>query len=40
MKEEFPKALLELEDRFGTKDACRESLLQLSWLDIFYCPRF
>lgn len=29
MEEDFPKTLLELEDRFGTEDACREYLLQL-----------
>lgn len=39
MKENFPKTLLELEDRFGTEDACRKYLLQLRWPDGFYCPR-
>lgn len=39
MEEDFPKTLLELEDRFGTEEACREYLLQLRWPDGFFCPR-
>lgn len=39
MEEDFPKTLLELEERFGTEDACCEYLFQLRWPDGFYCPR-
>ena len=39
MEQNFPNTLLELEDRFGTDDACREYLLQLRWPDGFCCPR-
>lgn len=37
--EDYPKTVLELEDRFRTDEACREYLLQLRWPDGFVCPR-
>ncbi len=37
--EDYPRTVLELEDRFRTEEACREYLLQLRWPDGFVCPR-
>lgn len=39
MVEDYPKTILELEQRFATDDACREYLFQLRWPDGFVCPR-
>jgi len=37
--EDYPRTVLELEDRFSTEDACREYLACLRWPDGFICPR-
>ena len=37
--EDYPRTVLELEDRFPTDDACREYLVQLRWPSGFVCPR-
>ena len=37
--EDYPRTVLELEDRFCTEEACREYLRQLRWPDGFVCPR-
>jgi transposase-like protein len=37
--EEYPRTLLELEDRFSTEEACRGYLRQLRWPEGFVCPR-
>lgn len=37
--EDYPKTILEFEERFATEDACREYLIQLRWPDGFRCPR-
>ncbi|MHC4611697.1 MAG: IS1595 family transposase [Planctomycetota bacterium] len=37
--EDYPRALLELEERFSTDQACREYLFSLRWPDGFVCPR-
>lgn len=39
MKEDYPKTLLELEERFSTEAACVEYLRQLRWPQGFICPR-
>jgi hypothetical protein len=39
MVEDYPRAILELEQRFGTDEACREYLFRLRWPDGFACPR-
>ena len=39
MVEDYPRALLELEERFSTDQACREYLFSLRWPDGFVCPR-
>lgn len=39
MEEDFPKTMLELEERFSTEEACREYLFQLRWPGGFLCPR-
>lgn len=36
--EDYPKTLLELENRFSTEEACRQYFLQLRWPDGFKCP--
>ncbi len=36
--EDYPRTLRELESRFGTDRACRESLAQLRWPDGETCP--
>ena len=37
--EDYPRDLLELEARFSTDAACRESLFRLRWPDGFRCSR-
>lgn len=37
--ENYPRTVLELEDRFSTEEACRDYLVQLRWPDGFVCPR-
>lgn len=37
--EDYPKTLLEFEERFNTEQACREYLLQIRWPEGFRCPR-
>jgi uncharacterized membrane protein YtjA (UPF0391 family) len=39
MYEDYPKTLLELEDRFSTEAACFEYLRQRRWPQGFICPR-
>jgi transposase-like protein len=39
MKEDYPRTILELEERFFTEEACRDYLLHLRWPDGFICPR-
>jgi len=36
--EDYPRTVLELEDRFPTEEACREYLVRLRWPDGFACP--
>jgi len=36
--EDYPKTLLEMEQRFATEDACREYLTKLRWPAGFICP--
>ena len=37
--EDFPRTLLELEQRFATDQACRQYLVSLRWPEGFICPR-
>ena len=37
--EDYPKNLLELEQRFSTEESCRQYLYELRWPDGFRCPR-
>jgi transposase-like protein len=37
--EDFPRSVLELEQRFATDQACRQYLFALRWPDGFVCPR-
>lgn len=37
--EDYPKSLLEFEDRFATEKACLEYIRKLRWPEGFYCPR-
>lgn len=37
--EDYPRTVLELEDRFSTEEACRDYLIRLRWPDGFVCPR-
>lgn len=39
MEEDYPKTMLEMEDRFNTDAACLEYLRQLRWPEGFICPR-
>lgn len=39
MIEDYPKTLLELEERFATDEQCRAYLTSLRWPDGFSCPR-
>jgi len=36
--EDYPRTLLELEQRFGSEEACRQYLYQLRWPEGFLCP--
>jgi hypothetical protein len=36
---DFPRSILELEQRFGDEDACRRCLFASRWPDGFSCPR-
>jgi len=36
--EDYPRTMLEFEDRFRTEDACRAYLSQLRWPEGFRCP--
>jgi transposase-like protein len=38
MDEDYPKTLLEMEQRFATEDACRDYLTKLRWPNGFICP--
>ncbi len=37
--EDYPKTILEFEQRFATDEACRRYLFQLRWPEGFCCPR-
>ena len=37
--EDYPRTVLELEDRFSTDEACRDYLMQLRWPEGFVCPK-
>ncbi len=37
--EDYPKTILDFEDRFATEAACREYLFQLRWPNGFCCPQ-
>jgi transposase-like protein len=37
--EDYPRTVLELEERFASEDACRAYLQRLRWPDGFLCPR-
>jgi transposase-like protein len=37
--EDYPRNVLEMEERFSTEEACRDYLMQLRWPDGFICPR-
>lgn len=39
MAEDYPRDILELEERFATDEACREYLFGLRWPNGFVCPR-
>ena len=39
MVEDYPRTILELEQRFSTDETCRDYLLLLRWPDGFICPR-
>jgi transposase-like protein len=39
MVEDYPKTLLELEERFATDEQCRAYLAELRWPEGFVCPR-
>lgn len=38
MDEDYPKTLLEMEQRFASEDACRDYLTKLRWPTGFVCP--
>lgn len=38
-QEDYPRTILDLEDRFSNEDACREYLVRLRWPEGFGCPR-
>jgi len=38
-EEDYPRTLLELEERFSSEETCRAYLWQLRWPDGFHCPR-
>ena len=37
--EDYPKNLIEFEERFNTEEACREYFFKLKWPDGFRCPQ-
>lgn len=37
--EDYPKTILDFEQRFATEEACREYVVQLRWPEGFCCPR-
>ena len=37
--EDYPKTLLDFEERFSTEEACREYLFKLRWPEGFQCPK-
>ena len=37
--EDYPRTILELEERFRTEESCREYLAKLRWPEGFVCPR-
>ncbi len=37
--EDYPRTVLELEERFNTEEVCRAYLQQLRWPEGFLCPR-
>ena len=37
--EDYPRTILEFEERFATEEACRHYLAQLRWPEGFCCPR-
>lgn len=37
--ENYPKTILDFEQRFATEEACREYVVQLRWPEGFCCPR-
>src|SRR3974377_1091687 len=37
--EDYPRTVLELEDRFSSEEACRDYLMHLRWPNGFVCPR-
>ncbi|MCP5019865.1 MAG: IS1595 family transposase [Ketobacter sp.] len=37
--EDYPKTLIEFEQRFSAEEACREYIYQMRWPDGFICPR-
>src|SRR3989304_6615365 len=39
MSEDYPRTLLELEQRFSDESACRGYLVSLRWPEGFRCPR-
>ena len=39
MREDYPRTVIELEDRFRTEEACREYLVRLRWPNGFVCAR-
>jgi transposase-like protein len=36
--EDYPKTIIEFDERFATEDACRQYLFQLRWPEGFRCP--
>lgn len=39
MEEDYPRTLLEFEERFATEESCREYLFKIRWPEGFCCPR-
>ncbi len=37
--EDYPRTVMELEERFSTEEACRDYLIRLRWPTGFVCPR-
>lgn len=37
--EDYPKTIMEFDERFATEEGCRQYLYQLRWPDGFRCPR-